>query len=167
MSQEDAPVEGQEPDATSSTEEGQEPRKTFDESHVKQLRAENARWRKEAQEAKAKAEEYENANASEIEKANKRAERAEQEAAANRAALTRYEVANEKQVPPEAVDLLTGTTREELEAQADKILTFAKASAPVPEFDGGAREPAPEPKTPDQEHNDLAVALFGGIKPNN
>jgi hypothetical protein len=61
------------------------------------------------------------------------------------------------------VPLLTATTREDLEAQADLILENAKPA--TPEFDGGARETAPTPKSPEQDHNDLAVQLFGG-RPN-
>jgi hypothetical protein len=52
--------------------------------------------------------------------------------------------------------LLKGTTREELEASADKILSLVKkpdTSDTKPDFDGGAREPAPDPETPEQAHN--------------
>jgi NADPH-dependent glutamate synthase beta subunit-like oxidoreductase len=168
MSQEDAPAEGQTPDATPESKEGQEPTsKTFDAAYVQQLRAENARHRKEAQEARAKAEELEARDQSEVEKLTTQKTKLERERDDAKSALLRYEVAAEKQIPPDAVDLLVGNTREELEAKADKILTFAKQSAPTPEFDGGAREPAPEPTTPEQAHNELAVQLFGGIKPNN
>jgi len=82
-----------------------------------------------------------------------------------KAALLRYEVAAEKQVPADALDLLVGSTREELEAKADRLLSFVKTpEAAPPEFDGGPREPAPEPKTPEQAHNELAAALFGSTQ---
>lgn len=100
------------------------------------------------------------ANASEIEKAQGKATKAEQRAADAEAKLLRYEVAQEKNVPGRLVPLLTASSKEELESQADLILENAKPADP--DFDGGPRDPAPEPKTPEQEHNDVVTALFGG-----
>ena len=97
-----------------------------------------------------------------MEKLSSKLSKLERERDDAKTALIRYEVAAEKQVPAEAWDLLTGNTREELEAKADKLLTLVQKPEPTPEFDGGAREPAPEPKSPDQEHNDLVTLLFGG-----
>lgn len=55
--------------------------------------------------------------------------------------LTRYEIAAQKGVPSEAVELLTGSTREELEAAADKLLTLianqSKPISPKPDFNQG------------------------------
>lgn len=159
---------GQEPENT--PESGQEPastdepvvKQTFDADYVKQLRAEAASHRKEAQEVKQRLQELEDRDASELEKAQNKVTKEAQRAEAAEARLTRYEVAAEKQVPAEAVELLTGSTREELEAQADKILSFAaKPEAPAPEFDGGAREPAPEVLTPEQSHNRLFLEQLG------
>jgi hypothetical protein len=161
MDQESTPQEGPEPTPAPEPSEPQEGVKTFDEAYVKQLRAEAAQHRKEAQEAKQRAQEYEDRDKSELEKLTGKVSKAERERDDARSALLRYEVAAEKQIPPEAVDLLVGNTREELEARADKILQFAQKPAPTPEFDGGARDPAPEPKTPDQAHNEVVAALFG------
>jgi hypothetical protein len=58
----------------SQTEETQQETKTFDESYVKELRAEAAKHRKEAADAKKRAQELENANLSETEKLKKEAE---------------------------------------------------------------------------------------------
>lgn len=170
MSQEDTPADGQEPSANSQN-EGQEPTpvapegdgKTFSEDYVRNLRAEAAANRKRAQEAQAKVEEMEGAGKSEVEKLTTKLTRETARAEKAEASLLRFHVATEKQVPAEAVDLLTGATREELEANADKLLALTKPSPPPPpEQDGGAREPAPEPKSPDQAHAELLGALFRG-----
>lgn len=134
--------------------------KTFDEAYVKELRSENAAARKARQELEAKLNEYEERDKSELEKLTGKVTKAEQRAADAEAKLLRYSVAQEKEVPAKLVPLLTASSREDLESQADLILENAKPEQP-PEFDGGPREPAPDPKTPDQAHNELAVALFG------
>ena len=135
--------------------------KTFDEGYVKELRAEAARHRKEAQEAKTKAQEYEERDKSELEKAQGKATKYEQEAAAARAELTRYQVANEKSVPADAVEFLRGNTREDLEASADKILALVKTEEKVPDFDGGAKEAAPEPESPEEGFNKSVLGALG------
>lgn len=166
---------GQEPAASENgTAGGQEPQGTkqdrstgFDslppetQAEIKKLRAEAAENRRRAQEAQSKVEEYEAANASELEKANKAKEKAEKEAAESKARLLRFEVAADKQVPADAVDLLTGSTREELEAQADKLLELVKKGAKAPDFDGGAREPAPEPKSVQEQHRETILSVLG------
>jgi hypothetical protein len=166
------PAKGQEPKAT---EEGQEPKAepqsgtadTFEQlpaetqQEIKSLRTEAAKHRKEAQEARAKVEEFETANASDLEKANKAKDKAEKEAAESKARLLRYEVATEKNVPAKLVPLLTASSKEDLEAQADLILENAKAPGKPADFDGGAREPAPEPKTPEEQHNDTLLEALG------
>ena len=119
--------------------------------------------KKRADAAEAKVREYEEANASELEKLQSKATKAEQAKADAEAKLLRYEVAQAKEVPAKLVPLLTASSREELEAQADLILENAKPAEPS--FDGGPRDPAPEPRTPEQQHNDLALGLLG-LKPN-
>jgi hypothetical protein len=135
--------------------------KTFDADYVKQLRAENAKWRVEAQQAREKAEEYEEAQKSEIEKAQSKAEKEAAKAAEAQAKLTRYEVAQEKSVPAELIPLLSGSDRETLEAQADLIVKNVTGKpAPDPEFDGGAREPAGE-SDPATAHDQNILGLLG------
>jgi hypothetical protein len=135
--------------------------KTFDADYVKQLRAENAKWRVEAQQAREKAEEYEEAQKSEIEKAQSKAEKEAAKAAEAQAKLTRYEVAQEKSVPAELIPLLSGSDRETLEAQADLIVKHASNEpTPPPEFDGGAREPA-EDSDPAAAHDQSVLGLLG------
>lgn len=107
----------------------------------------------------AKLDEIEAANASELEKAQKSAEKAQSEAQEAATKLLRYEVAQEKEVPAKLVPLLTATSKEELEAQADLLLENVKPVSPS--FDGGSREPAEEPLTPEQEHNKLFLQALG------
>lgn len=167
MSEEDTPAQEAETAPVETQGEAEAPEaeadaKQFDESYVKKLRAEAAKYRTEAQEAKAKAQEYEDAQKSELEKAQDKLQQIETAKADAEAKLLRYEVATEKGIQGNLMDLLTGSTKEELEAKADLILENVKpAEAPKATFDGGPREPAPDPKTPDQAHNDLIVGLLG------
>jgi hypothetical protein len=179
MTQEVTPAAGQEPAATPpentdppSTDppaEGDEGKggegKTFSEDYVRELRSEAAKHRTRAQEAQSELQELQDRDASDVEKANRRAERAEGKLADMEARLLRHEIANEKQVPAEAVDLLTGTTREDLEAQADKIIALrGEAAAPKPpDFASGPRDPSEPPMSPEQAHREfLSKNLFGG-----
>lgn len=75
------------------------------------------------------------AQKSELEKANDRAAQAEARAAEIEQRATRAEVAAATGVPAE---LLSGTTQEELEASAAKLLEFRR-SQPAPDFGAGNR----------------------------
>ena len=168
MSQEDTPAEGSTPEAPETeTAEPKADAKTFDADYVKALRSENAGFRKKAAEAIARIEELEARDQSELEKAQTKAAKLEQAKVEAEAKLLRYEVAAEKDVPAEALDFLTGNTREELEAKADKLLELVKSrnNTPEPDFDGGAREPAEENLTPEEEHNRLFLQAMG-LAPN-
>jgi hypothetical protein len=112
MAQEAPPAEGATPDATPTVETPpKEEPKAFDAEYVKTLRGENAQWRIKAQQAEERAQELEDAQKSELEKAQTKAQREAERAAEAQAKLLRFEVAAEKQVPAEALDLLTGNTR--------------------------------------------------------
>ena len=167
MSEEDAPVQEAEPTPVESQEAAEAPEATeepkqFDEAYVKKLRAEAAKHRKEAQEARAKAQEYEDAQKTELERAQDRLTQTEQAKAVAEAQLLRFEVAAEKQVPAHLLDLLVGDSKEDLEAKADLILENVKpAEAPQATFEGGPREPAPQPAEPGTAHNKLIVELLG------
>lgn len=132
---------------------------TFDAAYVKELRAEAAKNRKEAADLKAQIQEHEDSQKSELEKAQAKAQKAEQATAEAAAKLLRYEVASEKEVPPKFVVLLTASTKEELEVQADLILENAKPASP--DFDGGARTSADEPKSPEEAHRDTILQVLG------
>jgi hypothetical protein len=132
--------------------------KTFSSDYVKSLRSENAAARKARQELEARLTELEDRDKSEVQKLTGKLSKIEQERDEYRKALIRYEVANEKNVPAKLVPLLTGSTREEIEAQAALILETAK---PVdPDFDGGPREPAEPAKPPEEAHNDFFLKLM-------
>jgi hypothetical protein len=170
-----APAEGQEPKADEPKEAPDtqpsasgEPT-TFSPEYVKELRAEAARHRKEAQEAKAKASEYEDRDKSELEKITGKLTKAEERAQAAENTLLRFQVAAEKQLPKELIPRLRGSTEEELAADADELLNLVKSrnDNDKPDFDGGAREPAPEPKTPEEQHNEAILGLMGLSTPNN
>jgi hypothetical protein len=108
-----------------------------------------------------KFDELQEKNQSELEKAAAKATKAEKRADDAEGKLLRFEVAAEKQVPSNLLPLLTAQTRVDLEAQADLILENAKTADPTPEFDGGAREPAPEPVSPEQGHNNFLLQTLG------
>jgi hypothetical protein len=163
----DEATEAQAPEANADTEPKQdaEPQedapKTFDADYVKTLRSEAAGWRVKAQQNAEKLEEYEEAQKSEIEKAQSKAEKEAARAAEAQAKLTRYEVAQEKNVPAELIPLLSGSDRETLEGQADLIVKHASNEpTPAPEFDGGAREPA-EDSDPAAAHDQSVLGLLG------
>lgn len=91
---------------------------------------------------KSKAEAFDKAEAdklSEIDKATKRAEKAERERDAVTLDHLRHTVATEKGVPS---DLVSGTTREEMESSADALLNW-RGSSPV-------GSPAPVKPNPQQ-----------------
>ena len=137
----DEPEEpGQEPEPTEpGSEPTDEPGKgepdTFDREYVEKLRKENAATRKRAQEAEAKAKEYEDAKKTDAEKKDE-----ELSAARERATYAdKLDVALEK--APDGMTAgqirklakrLTGSTKEELEADADEL--FADFA---PTGDGG------------------------------
>lgn len=105
------------------------------------------KWEARAKAAKSDTEdakrwrEYEASQKTEHEKQAERLAQLEAEAASATLKLTRYEVAAAKAVPSEAIDLLTGSTREELEASADKLNSLianqSKTNTPKPDANQG------------------------------
>lgn len=106
--------------------------------------------------------EIEAASATDLEKVQKKAAQLEQEKAAAESKLLRYEVANDKSVPADVVEFLKGNTREELEASAEKLLSFTSKQAATPDFDGGARETSTDPQQADTE---AFITQLLGIQP--
>jgi hypothetical protein len=107
-----------------------------------------------ADKATAKVQEFENAKKTDQEKlADERDElktkatEANEKAATAEADALRVRVALEKKLPAELIDRLRGTTKEELEADADALLKLVKPAEAV-DFDGGIRKPAPADVTP-------------------
>jgi hypothetical protein len=100
--------------------------------------------------------ELENASKSDLEKAQIAQREAETKAAELEARALRAEVAAEKGVP---IDLLTGSTKDEIEAAADRLIEFKGSKAPV-----GVHLPNQD-KTPPATKSDLgetARKIFGG-----
>lgn len=174
--QESDPKSGQDPEPSTDPDPGQDPKPPepqpapaatgFDQlpeetkAEIRRLRAEAAENRKAAKDAVAKIEEYEEREKTEAQKAADKAEKAEARAKEAEATLMRYQVAGEKSVPPEAVEFLQGSTRDELEASADKLLKLTRDQVAA-EFDGGVREPVAPQMTPSEAHNKGILAALG------
>lgn len=109
--------------------------------------------------AAAKLEEIETANASELEKAQKKNADLEAQLAESSAAALRQKVAAEQNLPHKLVPFLTATDEEGLAEQATTLLENLKPE--TPDFDGGTREPPAEPKSPEVAHNDVFLAALG------
>lgn len=116
-------------------------------------------WKTKAEQNESAAQrlaELENANKSDIEKAQQAQRDAETKAAELEARALRAEVAAEKGVP---VDLLSGSTKDDIEAAADRLIEFRSAKPTV-----GVHLPNQD-KTPPQTKSDLgetARKIFGG-----
>lgn len=122
---------------------------------------------KELAAARAKLKEFEDRDKTESEKSAERLAAAEKVAADATAKLLRLEVAGEKGLTPAQAKRLIGTTRDELEADADQILLdFPVAAAPVQ-----PKAPAPDPsqgakgKTPPARAASLSEAVTSAMKP--
>jgi len=130
--------------------------KTFDADYVDKLRREAAKYRTDAKANAAAA-----ARLAEIEEANKTAEQKQAEALANlqaenarlQADMVRARVAAAKGVP---ADLLAGTTEDELNAAADRLLAF-KGETPPADFGAGQRGQKLDPLQDMQRAYDEAV----------
>lgn len=130
-------MEGQEPDTGDGQEptppqpkaEGQASSPTFDQDYVKKLRDEAASYR-------TKLKEIEDRDKSETQKAADEAEAARKRAETAETKLLRFEVAAAKGLPPKWAPRLSGSTKEELEKDADELL---KEVTPTPDFGGGPR----------------------------
>lgn len=109
--------------------------------------------------AAAKLAEIEAANASELEKAQKKAADLELRLKETETAALRQRVASDKELPAKLVPFLTATDEESLAEQADTLLESLKPE--TPDFDGGTREPPAEPKPPEVAHNDVFLQALG------
>jgi hypothetical protein len=114
----------------------------FDREYVEKLRRENAAARKRAQEAEAKAKEYEDSQKSEKDKLNESLTTAQERATYADKLDVALDKAPDGMSPAQVRKLakrLSGKTREELEADADELFADFK-----PE-DGGGPEPRRRP----------------------
>jgi hypothetical protein len=108
-------------------------------------------WKAEARkwEARAKADheaanrwrEFETSQKSDFEKIQEELGRYKTEASEASVKLLKYEVATQKGIPSEALELLNGNSREELEEAADKLLNLianqSKTNTPKPDLNQG------------------------------
>lgn len=138
------------PEATSEKSQEQEPeQKTTD------WKAEARKWESRAKEnltvAKAnegaakRLAEFEESQKTEAQKSQERLEAAEKRAAELELKATRAEVAAAKGVP---VDLLNGSTQEELEAAADALIEFKGDAGKGPVIPGQGKTPTKGPTSP-------------------
>lgn len=102
---------------------------------------------KERDKLAARLQELEDREKTDAQKLTERAQAAEAEAAKASARLLRFEVASDKKLPAGWANRLQGSTKEELEADADALLkelgeTRQRQS---PDYDGGVRKQAPAP----------------------
>lgn len=94
---------------------------------------------KAAAEYRAKLQEIEDANLSEVERAKREAEQTSQELAALRSENLRNKVALEKGLPVDLIGFLTGDTEEDVAAKADLLLSRISApTTPKPDRSQGA-----------------------------
>lgn len=130
----------------------------------RQARREAERRAKDGEAAILRLKEIEDAQKSEQEKLTERAEKAEREAAEARIALMRRDVAADKQLPPAMADRLRGTTREELEADADELLKMLPTNGSDNKPKGAPQPPAGE--NGPQRAKSLAEAISKRMTPN-
>lgn len=94
-------------------------------------KAEARKWETRAKadyEAANKWREYENSKKPEDQRVKEELATVKAEAEAAKIALMKYEVASSKNLSPEALELINGSTKEELEAAADKVLSLIDKS---------------------------------------
>ena len=133
---------------------------TFDSDYVRKLRRSEAKYRTEAKtnaEAARKLAEIEDANKSEQQRLMERAETAEKSRADLELKLMRVEVAVAKGLPSDLTARLKGTTKEELEADADELLTYVK---PAPGKASDALVGARTPPAQSEDVEQVAARIF-------
>lgn len=138
----DAPAE---PDKSATDDLGDAGKKALDAERREKRAAE-----KRASDLEARLKEFEDRDKTEAQKLAERAEAAEKRAAEIEARALRLEVAHEKGLTPGQAKRLVGSTRDELETDADEILRDfpTKPGRPRGDVDQGARNtPKPEPAT--------------------
>lgn len=120
--------EAQEPQGSTETDWKAEARKW--ENRAKADHEAAKRWR-----------EFEQSQKSDVEKMSDELARYKAEASEASTKLLKFEVASQKGIPAEALDLLVGSNREELESAADKLLSLiadqSKPTTPKPDANQG------------------------------
>lgn len=125
------PPAGSDPD-----DKGQQPLGAAGLKALEAERAANKASKKQIAELQAKLKEYEDANKTEAEKTAERLATLEKDNAASRSRAERLEVALDKGLPKALAARLQGSTREELESDADELLKLVgeqKPASPKPD----------------------------------
>ena len=132
---------------TEATPEVETPVEPQGETNSTDWKAEARKWENRAKAAKADSEdaikwrEYESSQKTEHEKLAEQLELAKSEASEASTKLLRYQIASQKGIPAEAIELLTGSNTDELEAAADKLLTLIASQSNnkqiMPDFNQG------------------------------
>jgi hypothetical protein len=137
--------------------------RTYSESYVKQLRREAQGNRQRLSELEEKLQEYEDRDKSETQRLTESVTAAERRAAQSEERLLRYEIVAERNLPMTAAAFLTGTTREEMELRAEELekLLAEQGRPATGGYDGGARAPVPDTRSPEEAHNDLLMRSLG------
>jgi hypothetical protein len=140
----EAPETGAEETTSVETEKGSDW-----EAKYKEMQKHAREWEKRAKAAEPKLAELEDAQKSELEKAQARADAAEQRAAEKEADALRAQVALDKKLTPSQAKRLVGLTQEELEADADELLADLKNTSPgtAPSSDGQGKQGEPVGQT--------------------
>lgn len=161
---EDGAAGGESDDDGDGADGGEDETESFDAAYVKKLRAENAKWRREAQEARSRAQEYEDQNKTEAQKLEERAAQAEERAKKSDLDLARLRVALRKGLTETQAKRLIGDTEEDLEADADELLASFKTDDDRPGGDTSRRprerlRPGATPSSdPDEETDPRKLA---------
>lgn len=150
--------EGQTPEDGDDASSAQTEPKTYSEAYVRQLRREASGYRSKLADAETRLQAIDDRDKTEQQRLSEKATTLETRASEAELRLLRYEIAAERGLDMAAARFLTGTSREEVEASAAEL---AKLLEPTPKptagFDGGARQTAPESKTPEEAHNELLI----------
>ena len=153
-------------DTSETTPEAAQEPTTFDADYVSKLRAEAAKYRKEAKanaEAAARLAQIEDAQKTEAQRAAEALAAAQRDAEQARAEALRLKVGVAHGLPPELVSRLQGSTEEELAADAANLLPLIKPATPTP---ATAPQPAPVSGTVppvEQEPQDLNAWLRNSL----
>lgn len=157
--QEPATSQADEAPSTNSTTDDKPARTSEDyEAEVAKLRKENANWRTKLREIEPlakKAQEAEEANKTEIQKAIDARDKAIQALAEHETLNTRLEMAVKHSIPPDDIHLIGSGSREEMEANAKRLATLHAAATkqnppppsdrPVESLRPGATPEPPKP----------------------
>jgi Skp family chaperone for outer membrane proteins len=152
---------GQEPTATTTIEAapvaGSRSLDSFPEEaqdYIRRLRQEAAQYRNELKDVRGNLKKFEDEGKTEAQKLADAAAAAERQATESTAKLLRYEVAAEKGLPLRLAGRLQGSTKQELEVDAENLIKefgIEGESAGEPAgrsgFDGGVRRPVSRPKS--------------------